>query len=122
MITLQTRDFTKPDHPAALAWSNGLLQFRTWIQDQCPSRSAVLTALLFLLLVISFIPLALLGSDYHAYVEIALFIPRFVVSSFVIIFILMATVFHKKEHNALKASYAALRLINEQDFGNNPVL
>ena len=86
------------------------------------SKYLVIAVLIFLLLVVSFIPLALLGVDYHAYVEIALFIPRFIASAFVVIFVLMATVFHKREVNALKASYAALRLINEQDYGNNPVL
>ncbi len=68
-----------------------------------------------LLLVVSFIPIAMLQSPYHAVIEVGLFFPRFMVTVCMVFFALMATLFNKKETNSLSSARTSLELIRDQD-------
>ena len=77
----------------------------------------ILCVSLLIVLILSFIPIAVLDKDYHAYVEVGLFIPRFLLSMAIILSGLMATLFNKRERNSLNSALNALQLIEKQDFG-----
>ncbi len=87
-------------------------------------RYAVIAALMLILFVASYVPLALLGegsgSTYIAVVEVALFLPRFVLTVCFVFFILMATLFNRRESHALRSAKVSLTLIKEQD-GHGPL-
>ncbi len=84
--------------------------------DKDGLRYALVAALLLILLVASFIPLVLLDPPYHALLEVGLFFPRFVITVGLMFFFLMATLFNKKERNALSSAKVSLQLIRDQDF------
>ncbi len=78
-------------------------------------RYAFIAAILLILLVVSFVPIALLDSPYHAIIEVGLFFPRFAITLGMVFFTLMATLFNKKEKNALSSTKTSLELIRDQD-------
>jgi hypothetical protein len=77
---------------------------------------------LFIILILSFLPLALLNHKYHVGIEAGLFIPRFLITAGIIFFALMGTVFNQRETNALNSAKISLKLIHDQDIKNNPFL
>ena len=84
------------------------------IVDRDELHYAVVAALLLLLLLTSFVPIALLENDYHAFIEMALFLPRFSVTIGFTFFAAMATLFNKRERNAINSAKTSLKLIKEQ--------
>ncbi|TRY74675.1 hypothetical protein TCAL_11250 [Tigriopus californicus] len=80
---------------------------------------AIVAAVLLSLFVGSFFPIFIVDYEYHAYLDVGLFLPRFFISIALVFFFLMATVFTKKEMNALRSTKASLRLIMDQDLSNN---
>ncbi len=87
--------------------------------DSDQSKYVFYTFALVLLLVLSFIPSAFIPSLYFVAYDLALFMPRFVMTVFIVIFFLMATLFNKRERNALIGTRKELQLIQEQDLCYN---
>jgi hypothetical protein len=72
--------------------------------------------------VATFIPPALLaneGTRYIVAMDLGLFLPRFLASIAFVFFVLMASVFHRKEKNALASAEKSLQLILNQDGPND---
>ncbi len=66
----------------------------------------------------TFIPPAVLASQGTRYIialDFGLFIPRFLATIAFVFFCLMASVFHRKEKNALASAEKSLQLILNQD-------
>ena len=68
----------------------------------------------------TFIPPAIYSSEgwgarYTVSLDVALFLPRFLFTVAIVFFSLMASVFHRKERNALASAKKSLQLILNQD-------
>ena len=74
---------------------------------------------LLLLLVLTFIPSAFMPNNYYLISDLALFIPRFVINMMIVIFFLMASLFNKKEKNALIGTRKELQLLIDQNLPDN---
>ena len=83
--------------------------------DSDQTKYVFYTFFLLLLLVLSFIPSAFIPESYYLALDLAFFIPRFVVTVFIAIFFLMASIFNKRERNALIGTRKELQLIIDQD-------
>ena len=68
-----------------------------------------------ILLVLSFIPSSYIPQTYFMAFDVGIFLPRFVMTIFLVIFFLMATIFNKREKNALISTKRELKLIVNQD-------
>ena len=66
-------------------------------------------------LVLSFIPSSYIPQTYFMAFDVGIFLPRFVMTIFLVIFFLMATIFNKRERNALISTKRELKLILNQD-------
>ena len=84
--------------------------------DSDQTKYVIYSFFLLLILVLSFIPVVL-KPDWAMALDMTLFVPRFFLSSFLLIFFLMATLFNKRERNALTSTRKELQLIIEQDYG-----
>ena len=84
--------------------------------DSDKTKYGIYCFLLVLLLVLSFLPINLVP-EFASTLDMALFLPRFVTSAFLFIFFLMATLFNKRERNALNSTKKELQLIIDQDYG-----
>lgn len=84
--------------------------------DSDQTKYVMYSFLLLVILVLSFIPVALVPS-WAVALDLSLFVPRFFVSAFLLIFFLMATLFNKRERNALTSTRKELQLIIDQDYG-----
>ena len=73
------------------------------------------TFVLLLFLVLTFIPSALIRESYCLISDLALFFPRFIINIMILIFFLMASLFNKRERNALIGTKKELQLIVDQD-------
>ncbi len=71
-----------------------------------------------LFLILTFIPSSFIPDDYYVYFDLGMFLPRFVATIFFVIFVLMASLYNKKERNALKSTKKELALIINQEFEN----
>ena len=85
-------------------------------------RSA--SGLFFVAFVATFIPPAIYASEgwgarYTVTLDVALFLPRFFFTVAIVFFSLMASVFHRKERNALASASKSLQLILNQDSSNH---
>ena len=67
------------------------------------------------MLILSFLPAGFVAETYYLPLDLGLFFPRFVVTVFIVIFFLMATLFNKRERNALRGTREELQLILDQD-------
>jgi len=74
---------------------------------------------LLLLLVLTFIPSEFMPKGYYLISDLAFFIPRFVINIMIVIFFLMASLFNKKEKNALIGTRKELQLIIDQVLPDN---
>ena len=84
--------------------------------DSDQTKYVLYSFFLLLILVLSFIPVVL-KPDWAVALDLTLFVPRFFLSAFLLIFFLMATLFNKRERNALTSTKKELQLIIEQDYG-----
>lgn len=83
--------------------------------DSDQTKYVFYTFVLLLLLVLSFIPSAFIPVSYYLALDLSLFLPRFVITIFIVIFFLMASLFNKRERNALIGTRKELQLILDQD-------
>jgi len=88
------------------------------VKDKCAYGS--LAGLFFVLFAATFIPPAIYSSEgwgarYTVSLDVALFLPRFLFTVAIVFFSLMASVFHRKERNALASAKKSLQLILNQD-------
>ena len=77
------------------------------------------TFFLLLLLVLTFIPSAFVPESYFLISDLAFFMPRFGINVFIVIFFLMASLFNKREKNALIGTKKELQLLIDQVLPNN---
>ncbi len=71
-----------------------------------------------ILLILTFIPSSFISEYYFVAFDLGMFLPRFVLTVFFVIFVLMAFLYNEKERNALKSTKKELQLIINQDFEN----
>lgn len=79
----------------------------------------VYSFMIMIALVLTFIPSVFIGVGYMLALDIGLFVPRFVLTVFFVIFVLMASLYNRKEKNALKSTKKELQFIVEQDHNLN---
>jgi hypothetical protein len=83
------------------------------------TRYGFLAAFFAVLFVASFLPPAIVASTgskrYIVTLDVALFLPRFLATITFVFFSLMASVFHRKEKNALASAQKSMQLILDQD-------
>ena len=77
------------------------------------------TFFLLLLLALTFIPSAFVPESYFLISDLAFFMPRFGINVFIVIFFLMASLFNKREKNALIGTKKELQLLIDQVLPNN---
>ena len=77
------------------------------------------TFFLLLILVLTFIPSAFVPESYFLISDLALFMPRFGINVLIVIFFLMASLFYKREKNALIGTKKELQLLINDGLSNN---
>ena len=85
--------------------------------DRSQKKYAVYALLTSILLLLTFAPSAIKGLEVteRIVVDISLYLPRLLLSTALIIFALMGTLFSKRERNAFRAVKNQLQLIVHQD-------
>ncbi len=108
MASLSTRDETiQVVHDAVKIIDTSL---KTVDSDQF--KYALYSFAILLALVLTFIPSAFVEKSYYfVSLDVGLFLPRFILTIFLVIFVLMATLFNKRERNALKSTKKELLLL-----------
>jgi sphingomyelin phosphodiesterase 2 len=86
--------------------------------DSDQTKYVMYSFTILVLLVLSFIPTAFIPPFYYIGFDLAMFIPRFVLTVFFVIFVLMASLYNKKERNALISTKKELQFIISQDVVN----
>ena len=78
-------------------------------------RYGMIAAVFLILFVLTFLPGILVDPKWYGLVDVLVFVPRFLFTVAFVFFVLMATIFNKKEKNALSSTKSSLRLILDQD-------
>jgi len=114
-LSLNNRAETERAVKEAIEIINKSLKQVEWDQ----TKYVFYTFFLLLTLVLTFIPSAFVPEFYFLVSDLAFFLPRFVINVFIVIFFLMASLFNKRERNALIGTKKELQLIIDQGLSNN---
>jgi len=99
----------------AVAEALAILRKSRAAASDAQTRHQMAACVLLILIVASFIPLAVLPAEYHAVLELSLFLPRFLLTVALLFSVLMATIFAKREQHGLSSARRTLQLIHDQD-------
>ena len=84
--------------------------------DRDQFKYVIYSFLVLLMLTLTFIPTDYIPQHYFVSYDLALFLPRFILTVFLVIFFLMASLFNKREKNALISTKKELKLIIDRDY------
>ena len=93
----------------------GIIERAQLVAGRDNVRYGLVSGVLLVLFILSFVPVYFVPQSYYALFDFCIFLPRFLFSIGFVYFLLMATIFNKKEKNALSSTKSSLKLILDQD-------